>query len=213
MIPPPQSKQCFTIGHGNYPIDLFIDNVRSAGIDTIIDVRSTPYSRFNPHFNRENLEKSLKKRDIGYRFMGDRLGGRYTDPGLLFPDGTVDYRKVQDTELFKEGISQLISIISSGKIITLMCAEKEPERCHRFVLISPILQFKGFTVIHVQPDGKLQANEDLEKELIKSEIDTMQMNISDEPVNPIDLMYEKLNKKIAYKVKDYNTLDFRSRNQ
>ena len=97
MIPPPQSKQCFTIGHGNYPIDLFIDNVRSAGIDTIIDVRSFPYSRFNPHFNRENLEKSLEESAINYQFMGDRLGGRYTDPGLLFPDGTVDYRKVQES--------------------------------------------------------------------------------------------------------------------
>ena len=76
MIPPPQSKQCFTIGHGNYPIDRFIGNVRSAGIDTIIDVHSFPYSRFNPHFNRENLEKSLEESAINYQFMGDRLGGR-----------------------------------------------------------------------------------------------------------------------------------------
>jgi uncharacterized protein (DUF488 family) len=80
-----QSEHCFTIGHWNSPIDLFIDTVRSAGIDTIIDVRSSPYSRFNPHFNRENLEKSLRERDMDYRFMGDRLGGRYTDPGLLYP--------------------------------------------------------------------------------------------------------------------------------
>jgi hypothetical protein len=104
MTHQPQSKQCFTIGNGNYPIDLFIDSVRSAGIDTIIDVRSSPYSRFDPHFNRENLNKSLKERAINYRFMGDQLGGKYTDPSLLFPDGTVNYRKVQDTELFKEAI-------------------------------------------------------------------------------------------------------------
>ena len=148
-----QTRTCFTIGHGNYPTDLFIDAVRSAGIDTIIDVRSTPYSRFNPHFNRENLEKFLKESAINYRFMGDRLGGRYTDPSVLFPDGTVDYRKVQETKLFKEGIGRLLAIISGGRKIALMCAEKEPERCHRFVLISPVLQSKGISVVHIRPNN------------------------------------------------------------
>jgi uncharacterized protein (DUF488 family) len=201
MIHPPQSKQCFTIGHGNYPIDLFIDNVRSAGIDTIIDVRSFPYSRFNPHFNRENLEKSLEESTINYQFMGDRLGGRYTDPGLLFPDGTVDYRKVQETELFKEGIGRLLAVISSGKTIALMCAEKEPERCHRFVLISPVLQVKGISVVHVRPEGRLQANEDLERELVDSFFDTSQVSISGEPVDFVGLMYERVNRGIAIKGK------------
>jgi uncharacterized protein (DUF488 family) len=84
--------------------------------------------------------------------MGDRLGGRYTDPGLLFPDGTVDYRKVQETELFKEGIGRLLAIISSGKKIALMCAEKEPEKCHRFILISPVLQSKEISVVHIRPN-------------------------------------------------------------
>jgi uncharacterized protein (DUF488 family) len=198
----PQSKQCFTIGHGNYPIDRFIDILRHFGIDTIIDVRSTPYSRFNPHFNRENLEKSLRKRDIDYRFMGDRLGGRYTDPVLLFPDGTVDYRKVQDTERFREGIGRLLAIISSGKTIALMCAEKEPERCHRFVLISPVLQSKGISVVHVRPKGKLQANEDLEQELVDSFFDTLQVSISGEPVDFVGLMYERINREITFKRED-----------
>jgi len=202
MMFQPQSKQCFTIGHGNYSINLFIDSVRSAGIDTIIDVRSSPYSRFNPHFNRENLEKSLRESAIGYRFMGDRLGGRYTDLSLLFPDGTVDYRKVQDTELFKEGIGRLLAVISSGKTIALMCAEKEPERCHRFALISPVLQSEGISVVHVRPEGKLQANEDLERELVDSFFDTSQVSISGEPVDFVALMYEKVNRGIGGKGKD-----------
>ena len=196
-----QSKQCFTIGHGNYPIGLFIDSVRGAGIDTIIDVRSSPYSRFNPQFNRKSLEKSLKERAIGYLFMGDRLGGRYSDPGLLFPDGTVDYRKVQETERFKEGIGRLLAIISGNKTIALMCAEKEPERCHRFALISPVLQSNGVAVIHVRPDMKLQANEDLELEMIDTFFDTSQGSISGEPVDFVGLMYERVNRGIAFKGK------------
>jgi uncharacterized protein (DUF488 family) len=197
-----RSNQCFTIGYGDYPIDRFISLLQNVGIDTIIDVRSSPYSRFNPHFNRENLEKSLKESAIGYLFMGDRLGGRYTDSGLLFPNGTVDYRKVQEMELFKEGISRLLVVISSGKKIALMCAEKEPERCHRFALISPVLQSKGISVVHVRPEGKLQSNEDLEKQLINSVFDVGQMKISGDSVDVVEVLYKEVNRKIGYKVKE-----------
>jgi uncharacterized protein (DUF488 family) len=192
MMPQSQSKQCFTIGYGNYPIDRFIDILRNVGIDLIVDVRSTPYSRFNPLFNRENLEKSLIMNNVDYRYIGDKIGGRYTNPYLLFLDGTVNYLKVQDTEKFQEGINEVLSIISSGKKIALMCAEKEPERCHRFALISPVLQSKGISVIHIRPDMKLQANEDLEQELIDSFLDTSQVSINGEPVDFVGLMYERV---------------------
>ncbi|MDO8874288.1 MAG: DUF488 domain-containing protein [Methanoregula sp.] len=201
MMRQPQPKQCFTIGYGNYPIDLFITYLQNVSIDIIIDVRSSPYSRFNLHFNRENLENSLHWRDIGYRYMGDRIGGRYLDPGLLFPDGTVNYRKVQDTEKFQEGITDLLSIISSGKTVALMCAEKEPERCHRFALISPVLQAKGISVIHIRPEGKEQPNEDLERELVDSFFDMSQVSVTGEPVDFVGLMYERVNRRIGGKRK------------
>jgi uncharacterized protein (DUF488 family) len=108
---------------------------------------------------------------------------------------------VRDTELFRKGISQLLSLIASGKTIALMCAEKEPERCHRFALISPVLQSKGISVIHIHPDMKLQTNEDLERELVNSFFDTSQVSITGEPVDFIDLMYERVNREIAFKGK------------
>jgi len=192
MMHHPRPNQCFTIGYGDFPIDRFVGILQNVGIDTIIDVRSVPYSRFNPHFNRENLDKSLKEKDIHYQFMGDRIGGRYTDPGLLFPNGNVDYRKVGDTHRFREGISQLLSIIASGKTIALMCVEKEPERCHRFALISPVLQSKGISVIHIRPDMRLQTNEVLEREMVDSFFDTSQVSITGEPVDFVGLMYERM---------------------
>ena len=150
------SSCCYTVGHSTHPVDRFISLLHQTGIDTVIDVRSTPYSRFNPQFNRQNLEKSLTEEHIKYEFFGDRLGGRYTDPALLLPNGTVDYRKVQDTEQFKKGIGRLMEIIASGKLVALMCAEKEPEKCHRFLLIAPILEEAGVRVVHVRGDGTFQ---------------------------------------------------------
>ena len=153
--------------------------------------------RFNPHFNRENLEKSLVTNYVDYRFMGDKIGGRYSNPNLLFPDGTVNYRKVQETEKFQDGSNEVVSIISSGKKIALMCAEKEPEQCHRFALISPVLQAKEISVIHIRPEGKLQANEDLERELVESFFDTSQVSITGEPVAFVAEMYKRVNREIG----------------
>ena len=134
--------------------------------------------------------------DINYRYLGDKIGGRQSDPCLLFQDGTVNYRKVQETDKFRAGINEVVSIISSGKKIALMCAEKEPERCHRFALISPVLQAKGISVFHIRPEGNLQTNEELERELVDSFFDTSQVSITGEPVDFIDLMYERVNRGI-----------------
>lgn len=148
-----QTRKCFTIGYGNEPAGRFIASLHRNGIDTVVDVRTTPYSKFRPDFNRENLSKILASGNISYRYLGDTLGGRYTNPALLLPDGSVDYRKVRETGRFRDGIVQLIAIISSGKTVALLCAEKEPERCHRSLLVAPGLVEKGVEVIHIR-EGK-----------------------------------------------------------
>ena len=203
MIPDNKLKKCFTIGYGDYTIDLFFYFLQKTGIDTIVDVRTSPYSSYNYSFNRDNLEKFLNTHQISYLYMGDKMGGRYSSPNLLFSDGTVNYQKVQNTEKFQEGLNQVLLIIASGKRIALMCAEKEPEKCHRFALISRALQSKGIKVVHIRPEIRLQDNEDLENELVNKIIDHNQFKISDEQVNNLDTMYEKLNKSIAFKVKDF----------
>jgi len=208
MIQETPLRKCFTIGYGDYPIDIFVYFLAKVGIDTIIDVRSSPYSKFNLYFNRDNLENSLRKNNIDYQYMGDKIGGRYSNPSLLFPDGTVNYQKVQETEKFKEGINSVLSIISSGKKIALMCAEKEPERCHRFILISRVLQKKGIQVTHIRSEITLQTNEALEKQLINADINQNQNHLSDEPINEVESMYERLNRKIAYKVKDFPSPEY-----
>ena len=212
MIQDNKPKKCFTIGYGDYPIDLFFYFLQKTGVDTIVDVRTSPYSSYNYSFNRDNLEKFLNTHQIAYLYMGDKMGGMYSSPNLFFPDGTVNYQKVQSTEKFQEGLNQVLLIIASGKKIALMCAEKEPEKCHRFALISRVLQSKGIKVVHIRPEIRLQDNrpeirlqdnEDLENELVNRIIDHNQFRISDEPVNDVDTMYEKLNKSIAFKVKDF----------
>ena len=70
------SGRIYTIGHSNHEIEIFLNLLRATNIDMVVDVRSAPFSKMYPHFNRETLESSLKENGIGYLFLGDLIGGR-----------------------------------------------------------------------------------------------------------------------------------------
>src|SRR5581483_1618051 len=81
----------YTIGHSNLTLTAFIERLSAAAIDTVVDVRSQPASRFAPQFNRGPLAEALRSAGIRYAFMGDQLGGRPDDPAYYDPDGHVRY--------------------------------------------------------------------------------------------------------------------------
>src|SRR5215471_13500970 len=83
-----------TIGYGARTVEQLIAALQANRIEYLIDVRSSPYSKFKPEFSREPLEAALKARGIRYVFMGDTLGGQPRDADC-YTDGKVDYDKVR----------------------------------------------------------------------------------------------------------------------
>ena len=67
-------NKLYTIGHSNHEIDHFLQLLKMHAITAVADVRSSPYSKFNPQFNREVLQKALKENGISYVFLGCRTG-------------------------------------------------------------------------------------------------------------------------------------------
>jgi len=172
------SAALYSIGHSNHSVEQFISLLKSKGINCLVDVRSTPYSQRLSQFNRESITRDLAKAAILYQYMGDNLGGRYTNPALLTGDGQVDYGKVMQENSFQKGIDELIQLASSGKKIAFMCAEKDPFDCHRFALVSRGLVLKGQHVCHILADGKVVEQADIEKRLLqkyKSNYDQMDL--------------------------------------
>lgn len=142
-------SQLFTIGHSTDTIDTFIEYLKCHQIDTVVDVRSIPYSQFASQFNKGVLSVSIKEKDIFYISMGDTLGARYTEREVLFEDGKVDFSKVVVTEKFQEGIYRVETGVKKGYKIALMCSEKNPIECHRFSLISNYLHKRGYVINHI----------------------------------------------------------------
>lgn len=143
-----------TIGHSNHPLERFIELLRAHEVTAVADVRSAPYSRFNPNFNREPFQEVLKEHGIAYVFLGRELGARSKDP-TCYEQGRVQYRKLAQTDLFRAGLQRVVRGGHSYRL-ALLCAEKEPLACHRALLVSRELEGLGVPVAHIHADGNLE---------------------------------------------------------
>lgn len=155
----------YTIGHSNNKIEKLIELLNEYKIDLVLDVRSYPYSKYNPQFNGKILSKTLLNHEIAYEFLGDCLGGRPSDPtcyktGTL-PEGKanylelVDYDQVAKKDWYIKGISRLMELARTKKA-AIMCSEEDPSRCHRHHLIAKSLLKNQVQVGHIRRDGTLQ---------------------------------------------------------
>ena len=149
----------WTVGHSNHALDHFIDLLRTHAIDVVADVRSTPFSRRHPHFNRERLKAALAGAGggagIDYIFLGAELGARSPDRACYDAEGRVVYERLARTEAFKAGLDRVTAEAATRRI-ALMCAEKDPLSCHRTILVTPRLIARGLTVMHILADAAIE---------------------------------------------------------
>jgi uncharacterized protein (DUF488 family) len=185
----------FTIGHTNHPIEHFLHLLELHKIEAVADVRSSPFSRFNSQYNRENLQVSLKAAGIRYVFLGKELGAR-SDDQSCYLDNKVRYDRLAKTALFHSGIDRVMEGADTYRM-ALMCAEKEPLDCHRTILVARELDKRRIKIQHILADGSLEKHSDCINRLIS------QLGLSDKDMfasgnESQDLAYAKQAEKIAY---------------
>ena len=149
----------YTIGHSTHTFTFLADLLRLHDITAICDVRSTPYSRLNPQFNREDFKEQLRAIGMAYVFLGKELGARSDDPGCYI-NGKVQYGQLAQTDGFKSGLER----IKQGSVnyrLALICAEKEPLECHRSILVGRAVEEQlTLSVTHIHANGTLETHSD-----------------------------------------------------
>ncbi len=155
----------FTIGHSNHPMEAFAGLLRQHLISVVVDVRSVPFSRFYPQYNRERLAKALEACHVLYAFEGERLGGRIQDRECYLarqlPQRKVNLAELVDYEVlvrrdwFVQGVNHLVERGSTDRI-AILCSEEQPERCHRNLLVARRLLELGHEVFHIRGNGNLE---------------------------------------------------------
>ena len=156
----------YTIGHSNLELKHFIDLLHSNGIELLVDVRSSPYGKYVPHFNSSGLKRSLQKEGVDYKFLGDKIGCKPSSDEYYI-DGKVIYPLIKTSEKYKKGIIELIKISKDYKTV-IMCSEKDPMNCHRYHLITPSLTEKSLEVKHIIEAGIIKDNNkgDVQKSIL-----------------------------------------------
>jgi len=152
------ARPLLTLGYGNRQLEDVLALLRTHDVRYLIDVRSVPYSRFNPVFSKDNLAAAVKKAGIRYVFMGDTLGGRPNDRSCYDEAGHVDYLACRESLDFKDGFGRLRSAFEQGAGAAIFCSELRPEHCHRTKLIGEVMAEMGVPVEHIDADGSLTSH-------------------------------------------------------
>lgn len=193
------SASVLTIGHSTHDSEAFVALLQRYGVTEAADVRSSPYSRFNPQFNRETLANRLAARGIEYVFPGKELGGR-PDDASCYENGRVRYDRVSKIPSFQEGLQRIVRDMN-GRRIALMCSEKEPLECHRTLLVAQALQAQGIAVEHILANGDLETHAAAMGRLLSLYDDPQQEDLFGPQDERIARAIAKQTERIAYKNK------------
>jgi uncharacterized protein (DUF488 family) len=148
----------YTIGHSTRTIEELIASLQSHDIKTLVDIRAFPMSRRLPHFNRENLEKSLGEAGIRYVWMKELGGMRkkslHESPNIALRNASFrNYADYMLTPPFQNAAAEVVRLAdefaAAGRGgVCIMCAEAVYFRCHR-MLVSDYLVAHGNEVLHI----------------------------------------------------------------
>jgi uncharacterized protein (DUF488 family) len=152
----------YTVGHSNVTLDAFIALVKAHHIEVLVDVRSSPYSRYVPHFNHDVLKQAVVAAGIKYLYLGQELGGRPREPEFYDEGGHVRYDLLAASPAFKEGIARLLRGLREH-LVAIMCNEENPAECHRRLLVGRVLAELGVAVLHIRGDGRIQPEAELSR--------------------------------------------------
>ncbi len=151
----------YTVGHSDREAGAFVDLLREVGISLLVDVRRYPGSKRHPHFNEGSLAEALSAAGIDYRHQ-EALGG-YRNPRDESPHTALSragfraYADHMDSELFQGALARLLED-AERTTVAVMCAEADPERCHRR-MIADAAAARGLSVVHLLDPGAAREHE------------------------------------------------------
>jgi uncharacterized protein (DUF488 family) len=148
------TKPFFTIGHSTRPIAAFSELLRRADVRLVIDVRTVPRSRTNPHYNGDVLPDTLSEFGVGYEHIA-ALGGLRGRTAEVPPARNAfwtnqSFHNYADYAMgagFQSGLARMRRL-GHRKRCAVMCAEAVWWRCHRRI-IADYLIHEGETVFHI----------------------------------------------------------------
>ena len=130
-----EAAKIWTIGHSNRLLQDFMLLLAEYQIQTLVDCRTYPRSRWSPWYNSKSLLEATKLASISYELQGDHLGG------------------LSENTDYQQTIDEYVQRAKAGERIAVMCSEASPDKCHRKSMLAPSLIASGIKVHHILWSG------------------------------------------------------------
>ena len=158
--------EIYTIGHSNYTMERLIDMLEYYNINCVVDIRGTPYSKYNIQFDKETIRYTLTNAGFVYIYMGKELAAKRIRKNSYNNEGYSNFEEVIKEEEFKRGVERLKNGCEKGYKIILLGAMQDPIRCHRSILVGRELVKNDFDVKHILDDYSIVTQDDIEEMLL-----------------------------------------------
>lgn len=201
--------EIYTIGHSNYTMERLIDMLEYYNINCVVDIRGTPYSKYNIQFDREAIRYTLTNAGFVYIYMGKELAAKRIRKNSYNNEGYSNFEEVIKEEEFKRGVERLKNGCEKGYKIILLGAMQDPIRCHRSILVGRELVKNDFDVKHILDDYSIVTQDDIEEMLLNKYFSNRnQITIEDLTGNSlnneemINEGYKLANREIGYRIEN-----------
>ncbi len=185
----------YTIGHSSHDQEHFLDLLKAHAITAVCDVRSIPYSRRNPQFNKDALAAALNSIGIAYVFLGNELGAKDPDRDCCI-NGKVQFNLIAATEEFQAGLDRIMTGIEQYNV-ALLCAEEDPLVCHRTILVTRYIRNRFESIEHIRGDSRIETNDLFEQRLLDV-VGVDKDDLFDSEADGIDRAYDVQGQRISY---------------
>src|SRR5690554_6491803 len=121
----------YTLGYGHAPVQDMLRVMELLGVDTVVDIRSIPYSRRRPEMNRPALKRLLCGHGLTYCYLGEGLGGMPDGPGkpvVYFGNATCGVVPLAERPAFQRDMRRLLALLDQGRQPVLLCRCADPRR-------------------------------------------------------------------------------------
>ena len=201
--------EIYTIGHSNYTMERLIDMLEYYNINCVVDIRGTPYSKYNIQFDKEAIRYTLTNAGFVYIYMEKELAAKRIRKNSYNNEGYSNFEEVIKEEEFKRGVERLKNGCEKGYKIILLGAMQDPIRCHRSILVGRELVKNDFDVKHILDDYSIVTQDDIEEMLLNKYFSNRnQITIEDLTGNSlnneemINEGYKLENKEIGYRIEN-----------
>lgn len=201
--------EIYTIGHSNYTMERLIDMLEYYNINCVVDIRGTPYSKYNIQFDKEAIRYTLTNAGFVYIYTGKELAAKRIRKNSYNNEGYSNFEEVIKEEEFKRGVERLKNGCEKGYKIILLGAMQDPIRCHRSILVGRELVKNDFDVKHILDDYSIVTQDDIEEMLLNKYFSNRnQITIEDLTGNSlnneemINEGYKLANREIGYRIEN-----------